>query len=79
MQSRQHRTSCVSWIGAICVSPSAQGANPSPLPQKRVLEGTTGEDVGEDVGAAVGFFVGDEVAEVGAAVGGVDGCNSSKS
>jgi len=79
VQSRQQRTSCSSLTGAVFVRPSAQGTYPSPLPQKRVLEGTTGEDVGEDVGAAVGFFVGDEVAEVGAAVGGVDGCNSSKS
>ncbi len=83
MQSRQQRTSCFSVTGAVFVRPSAQGAYPSPLPQKRVLEGTTGEDVGADVGAevgaAVGFFVGDEVAEVGAAVGGVDGCNLSKS
>lgn len=66
-------------MGAVFVSPSLQGLlGISPLPQTRVLEGTTGEDVGEDVGDAVGFFVGDEVAEVGAGLGGVDGCNSSK-
>lgn len=57
------------------MSPSLQGLlRSSPLPQTRVLEGTTGEDVGGVVGAAVGFFVGDEVAEVGAGLGGVDGC-----
>ena len=79
VQSRQQRTSCNSSTGAVSVRPSAQGLpSTSPLPQKRVLEGTTGEDVGEVVGEDVGFFVGDEVAEVGAGLGGVDGCNSSK-